>query len=129
VDRAFHDDAGNIKYHGTGYWIVNMDQNSPRTVKSLIPEMAYMQPVDLDCVHQVYCGMPYLMPALSFIWYVEAVNRGTVLIFVFIYEMSVFLKLLNHTTVTCHPKEETAEPERRPLLGNGSLATDTHMQQ
>jgi hypothetical protein len=70
ADRTFHDDAGNVKYHGTGYWVVNMDQNSPGTVKQLVPEMANMQLVDQDCLQQVYCGMPYLMPALSFIWYV-----------------------------------------------------------
>jgi hypothetical protein len=70
ADRTFHDDAGNVEHHDTGYWVVNMDQNSPHTVKPLVSEMAHMQLVDEDCVHQVYCGMPYLMPALSFIWYV-----------------------------------------------------------
>jgi hypothetical protein len=57
--------------HDTGYWIVDMDQNSPHTVKSLVPEMANVELVDNDCVEHVYCGMPYLMPALSFIWYVH----------------------------------------------------------
>jgi hypothetical protein len=69
ADRTFHDVAGNVKHHDTGYWIVDMDQNSPNTVKSLVPEMANIQPVEEDCVQQMYCGMPYLMPALSFIWY------------------------------------------------------------
>jgi hypothetical protein len=48
-----------------------MDQNSPHTVKSLVPEMANVELVDNDCVEHVFCGMPYLMPALSFIWYVH----------------------------------------------------------
>jgi hypothetical protein len=48
-----------------------MDQNSPHTVKMLVPEVAYAELVEDDCVQHVYCGMPYLMPALSFMWYVH----------------------------------------------------------
>jgi hypothetical protein len=70
ADRTFHDVSGNVKHHDTGYWIVDMDQNSPHSVKSFVPELANVQLVEEDCVQQVYCGMPYLMPALSFIWYV-----------------------------------------------------------
>ncbi|XP_021931492.1 endoplasmic reticulum metallopeptidase 1-like [Zootermopsis nevadensis] len=40
ADRTFHDVSGNVKHHDTGYWIVDMDQNSPYTVKSLVQEMA-----------------------------------------------------------------------------------------
>lgn len=68
ADRTFRDPAGNVERHDTGYWIVDMDQNSPHTVKSLVPEMANVELVDNDCVEHVFCGMPYLMPALSFIW-------------------------------------------------------------
>lgn len=71
ADRTFHDPAGNVEHHDTGYWIVDMDQNSPHTVKMLVPEVAYAELVEDDCVQHVYCGMPYLMPALSFMWYVH----------------------------------------------------------
>jgi hypothetical protein len=71
ADRTFHDAARNVQHHDTGYWIVNMDLNSPHTVKSVVPEMVNAQLVEEDCVQQLYCGMPYLMPALSFMWYVH----------------------------------------------------------
>lgn len=48
-----------------------MDQNSPHSVKSLVPEVANAVLVKDDCVQHLYCGMPYLMPALSLIWYVH----------------------------------------------------------
>jgi hypothetical protein len=48
-----------------------MDLNSPHTVKSLVPEVANAELVKDDCVQHLYCGMPYLVPALSFIWYVH----------------------------------------------------------
>jgi hypothetical protein len=64
-----------------------MDQNSPHIVKSLVPEVANAELVKDDCIQHLYCGMPYLMPALSFIWYVH--NR--------------ILELL-HNAVTCSVK-------------------------
>ena len=48
-----------------------MDLNSPHSVKSLVPEVANAVLVKDDCVQRLYCGMPYLVPALSFIWYVH----------------------------------------------------------
>lgn len=68
ADRVFHDAAGTVKKHTTGYWIVDMDQNSPHTVKSLVPEVEYAELVEEDCVQELYCGMPYLMPVLTFLW-------------------------------------------------------------
>lgn len=48
-----------------------MDQNSPHSVKLLVPEVTNAELVKDDCVQYMYCGMPYLVPALSFIWYVR----------------------------------------------------------
>jgi len=68
ADRTFHNPAGSVERHDTGYWIVDMDQNSPHSVKLLVPEVTNAELVKDDCVQHMYCGMPYLMPALSFIW-------------------------------------------------------------
>jgi len=48
-----------------------MDQNSPQSVRLLVPEVTNAELVKDDCVQHMYCGMPYLVPALSFIWYVH----------------------------------------------------------
>jgi hypothetical protein len=48
-----------------------MDENSPHSVKSLVPEVANAELVKDDCIQHLYCGMPYLMPAMSLIWYVH----------------------------------------------------------
>ena len=42
--------------------------NSPHSVKKYVPEVARVQPVDRDCIHYLYCGMPYFAPGLSILW-------------------------------------------------------------
>ncbi|XP_067004414.2 endoplasmic reticulum metallopeptidase 1 [Anabrus simplex] len=68
TQRVYHDEYGRVRERQTGYWIVDMDQNSPGSVKSLVREMQYARPVDSDCSQELYCGLPYLMPVLTFIW-------------------------------------------------------------
>lgn len=52
----------------SGYWIVDLDINSPHTVDHLVPEMRDAILLDEDCDRFLYCGQPYLVPAKSFIW-------------------------------------------------------------
>jgi len=49
-----------------GYWLITMDYNSPTSVKEYVPEIANAQIVP-DCDDRLYCGLPYLMPALSIV--------------------------------------------------------------
>lgn len=51
-----------------GYWIVDMDINSPHTVDEHVPLMKTAQLVDKDCKDHLYCGLPYLVPVLTMIW-------------------------------------------------------------
>jgi hypothetical protein len=66
--RTFHDVTGAITDEKTGYWIVDMDINSPHTVDKHVPEMAKAELVDQDCTDYLYCGLPYLVPVLTMLW-------------------------------------------------------------
>ncbi|KAJ3647303.1 hypothetical protein Zmor_019187 [Zophobas morio] len=66
--RTFHDVSGAIANEKTGYWIVDMDINSPHTVDRHVPEMAAAELVDEDCKNYLYCGLPYLVPVLTMLW-------------------------------------------------------------
>ncbi|XP_075216314.1 endoplasmic reticulum metallopeptidase 1-like [Lycorma delicatula] len=68
VDRTFHDVNGNIMEQKAGFWVVDLDVNSPRSVASLIPEMSRAELVQEDCRKRLYCGLPYLIPVLTLIW-------------------------------------------------------------
>nr|CAD7460312.1 unnamed protein product [Timema tahoe] len=67
TERTYHDIAGKVRSKETGYWVADLDLNSPDSVKSLVPEFARVRLVD-DCEDELYCGLPYLMPVLSFLW-------------------------------------------------------------
>ncbi|KAJ8925688.1 hypothetical protein NQ315_009535 [Exocentrus adspersus] len=66
--RTFHDATGAIKNVSTGYWIADMDINSPHTVDRYVPEMRKAKLVEQDCEDYLYCGLPYLVPVLTMIW-------------------------------------------------------------
>ncbi|KAE8739131.1 hypothetical protein FOCC_FOCC015360 [Frankliniella occidentalis] len=68
AERSFHDIKGDLINRETGFWIVDLDINSPHTVRGIVPEMDRIQPVTTDCDKYLYCGMPYFIPILSFIW-------------------------------------------------------------
>lgn len=63
-----HDASNKIISKSTGYWIADLDINSPHTVDHLVPEMTNAVVLDEDCDHFLYCGQPYLVPVQSFIW-------------------------------------------------------------
>ncbi|XP_046389078.1 endoplasmic reticulum metallopeptidase 1-like [Ischnura elegans] len=68
-ERKFHDIQGNVRRHETGYWLVDMDHNSPDVLRNKRPDLLNgAVPVEGDCAEELYCGMPYLMPVLTFIW-------------------------------------------------------------
>ncbi|KAG8237643.1 hypothetical protein J437_LFUL013621, partial [Ladona fulva] len=68
TDRTFHDLEGNVRKHESGYWLVDMDHNSPRALQKTHPNLLEnARPVEDECSSELYCGMPYLMPVLTFI--------------------------------------------------------------
>lgn len=50
----------------SGFWIVDLDPNSPNSVKSFVPDLSAATPVN-DCPHQLYCGLPYKIPIIHMI--------------------------------------------------------------
>ncbi|KAF5299923.1 hypothetical protein FQR65_LT09318 [Abscondita terminalis] len=68
VKRTFHDVNGKIIAQPSGYWIADMDINSPHSVDRYVPEMRNAELVDEDCTKYLYCGLPYLVPVQNFIF-------------------------------------------------------------
>ena len=68
VKRTFHGASGDVTNKSTGYWIIDLDINSPHTVDRYVPEVKRAQLVEEDCVNHLYCGLSYYVPVLSMIW-------------------------------------------------------------
>lgn len=66
--RTFHDTSGAITNVSNGYWLADMDINSPHTLDNYVPIMKTAELVQKDCVDYLYCGLPYLVPVLTMIW-------------------------------------------------------------
>jgi len=69
--RQYYNANGSVRYSGTGYWVVDLDMNSPHSVESIVPEVAAATPTVRDCERELYCGLPYLMPVTTFLWYIS----------------------------------------------------------
>ncbi|KAK7861774.1 hypothetical protein R5R35_010791 [Gryllus longicercus] len=68
TQRVFHDEFGRERNRQSGFWLVDMDLNSPFSVESLVPEIKKAQLTLEDCRNELYCGLPYLIPVSTFIW-------------------------------------------------------------
>lgn len=68
AERSFYDIKGTMINQETGFWIVDLDVNSPYTLRGIVPEIDRARLVTTDCDKYLYCGMPYFIPILSFIW-------------------------------------------------------------
>lgn len=58
-----------MRYTGTGYWIADLDMNSPHSVEAMVPEIGAVTSTIKDCEKELYCGLPYFMPVTTFLWY------------------------------------------------------------
>ncbi|XP_047115031.1 endoplasmic reticulum metallopeptidase 1-like isoform X1 [Schistocerca piceifrons] len=68
--QVFHDSSGREYHHESGYWLVDMDVNSPQSVKSIVPHIEQAKMVHTsseECRRQLYCGFPYLLPVITFL--------------------------------------------------------------
>ncbi|KAH1007293.1 hypothetical protein HUJ04_004549 [Dendroctonus ponderosae] len=68
TQRTFHGPSLATTNVSSGYWLVDMDINSPHTVDSHVPAIRDAQLVDKECRDYLYCGLPYLVPVLTMIW-------------------------------------------------------------
>ncbi|XP_076681167.1 endoplasmic reticulum metallopeptidase 1 isoform X2 [Andrena cerasifolii] len=66
--RQYYDVNGNLRYSGTGYWIADLDMNSPHSVEAMVPEIGAATSTVKDCEQELYCGLPYFMPVTTFLW-------------------------------------------------------------
>ncbi|XP_029051156.2 endoplasmic reticulum metallopeptidase 1-like [Osmia bicornis bicornis] len=66
--RQYYDLNGKLRYSGTGYWIADLDMNSPYSVEAMVPEIGAVAPTVKDCEKELYCGLPYFMPVTTFLW-------------------------------------------------------------
>ena len=49
----------------TGYWVVDMDINSPMYAKNYLPNNSDVQLLDRDCNEFLYCALPYIISVKS----------------------------------------------------------------
>ncbi|XP_043681351.1 endoplasmic reticulum metallopeptidase 1-like isoform X1 [Vespula pensylvanica] len=68
TQRQYYNFNGSLRYSGTGYWLVDLDMNSPQSVQAMVPEVSAITPTIKDCEKELYCGLPYLMPVTTFLW-------------------------------------------------------------
>ncbi|XP_035742649.1 endoplasmic reticulum metallopeptidase 1-like isoform X1 [Vespa mandarinia] len=68
TQRQYYNFDGSLRYSGTGYWLVDLDMNSPQSVQAMVPEVNAVTPTIKDCEKELYCGLPYLMPVTTFLW-------------------------------------------------------------
>ena len=68
TQRQYFNVDGSMRYSGSGYWIVDLDMNSPHSVEAMVPEVSKAVHTLKDCEEQLYCGLPYLMPVTTFLW-------------------------------------------------------------
>ncbi|XP_011497152.1 PREDICTED: endoplasmic reticulum metallopeptidase 1-like [Ceratosolen solmsi marchali] len=68
TQRQYYNADGILRYSSCGYWMVNLDMNSPHSIKTIVPEVdAAISTID-DCKNELYCGLPYLVPVTTFLW-------------------------------------------------------------
>jgi len=66
TQRAFYNMNGTIEDEDSGYFMVNLDRNSPKILNNWIPELKQAKEINQkDCDAHLYCGMPVYFPAAS----------------------------------------------------------------
>ncbi|XP_015914135.1 endoplasmic reticulum metallopeptidase 1 isoform X2 [Parasteatoda tepidariorum] len=73
TERTFYNRSGSVTSTDSGYWVVPLDYNGPKMLKSFIEETKDLEPI--DCDKELACGMPFYMPVISLLsisYYVPA---------------------------------------------------------
>ncbi|XP_050425475.1 endoplasmic reticulum metallopeptidase 1-like [Adelges cooleyi] len=69
VERSFYYHNGSLRDTQNGLWIVDLDVNSPHSIKNYVPELANARQIShKECSKELYCGLPYFLPVITFIW-------------------------------------------------------------
>ena len=63
TSREFYNKDGNQTSEDSGYFLLNLDRNSPRILMNIVPEFMRMREVtDEQCEEHLYCGIPIYYP-------------------------------------------------------------------
>ena len=66
TDRQFYKRTGELESQDSGYFIVNLDRNSPKILKEWVPELSKAELISpKQCETHLYCGMPVYYPAAT----------------------------------------------------------------
>ena len=64
TERHFYDVAGAETRADTGYFMVNLDRNSPHVLNTWLPELKEAKEIrEKECTEMLYCGVPIYYPA------------------------------------------------------------------
>lgn len=66
TDRHFYDREGKLENQDSGYFMVNLDRNSPNILRGWLPELSEAKEItSKQCETNLYCGMPVYYPAAT----------------------------------------------------------------
>lgn len=99
TERQFYNANGTLRHSGTGYWIVNLDMNSPHSVEAIVPEIGAASSTEKDCKEELYCGFPYILPVTTFLWKTSWIPGPAPLITIPT-KVDMLVKSTKRTTVT-----------------------------
>ena len=98
--RQFYDRNGLLLDEDSGYFVVNLDRNSPNVLFPHVPEMYDLQELDdRRCRDQLLCGMPIYYPCASMLKYVT-----NVVIPICISTNSFYMLRINHWIPATKPR-------------------------
>ena len=63
IIMIFHFQDGQLASEDSGYFVINLDRNSPRVLLNHVPEMFEMHEIlGEQCDQQIFCGVPIYYP-------------------------------------------------------------------
>ncbi|KAK9891008.1 hypothetical protein WA026_013341 [Henosepilachna vigintioctopunctata] len=63
--RMFHGEDGGVIKKDSGYFFLNMDRNSPQSVKKYVDEIKRAKNLEEDCENFLLCGLPLAHPKMT----------------------------------------------------------------
>lgn len=61
----FHGEDGGIIKKDSGYFFLNMDRNSPKSVSRYVDDLKRVADLESDCNNFLLCGLPLAHPKMS----------------------------------------------------------------
>ncbi|KAK4883835.1 hypothetical protein RN001_000106 [Aquatica leii] len=58
TQRTFRNDTNDIYKKDAGFFVLNIDRNSPNNLKKYVKELSDVKSISEDCDHSLFCGLP-----------------------------------------------------------------------